>query len=91
MLHEPAQQQQHDPSSGYKTVIGAWMFLIYAIVYVGFVTINLVNARLMAKEIVFGLNLACVYGFGLILLAMIMALIYNFLCTKKENQLKGQK
>ncbi|MBN2063724.1 MAG: DUF485 domain-containing protein [Sedimentisphaerales bacterium] len=91
MLHEPAQQQHHDPSSGYKTVIGAWMFLIYAIVYVGFVTINLVNASLMAKEIVFGLNLACVYGFGLILLAMIMALIYNFLCTKKENQLKGQK
>jgi uncharacterized membrane protein (DUF485 family) len=34
-----------------------------------------------------GLNLACVYGFGLIILAIIMGLIYNYMCTQKEYEL----
>jgi len=32
------------------------------------------------------LNLAVSYGFGLILLAIIMGLAYNAVCTKKEKE-----
>ena len=37
--------------------------------------------------VVAGLNLAVVYGMGLIGLALVMALIYNALCTAKEKAL----
>jgi uncharacterized membrane protein YciS (DUF1049 family) len=34
-----------------------------------------------------GLNLAVVYGMGLIILAIIMGIIYNNMCTKAEDQM----
>ena len=38
----------------------------------------------MAKD-VGSLNVAIVFGFGIIILAIIQALIYNFICSKKEK------
>ena len=88
MLHEPAAQSGPDPASDYKQRLGVWMFAIYAIIYGGFILINVLNAELMEMQVVFGLNLAIVYGFALIVLALTMALIYNHLCTKRERVLK---
>ena len=65
------------------------MFIVYALVYAGFVLINIIRPVLMEKEIILGLNLAVVYGFGLIILSLIMALIYNYLCIKEESALNG--
>ena len=63
------------------------MFLIYAVIYAGFVAINVLNPILMEAVILFGLNLAVVYGFGLIIFALILALIYNAMCVRKEKAL----
>jgi hypothetical protein len=41
----------------------------------------------MESGVFAGLNLAVVYGFGLILFAFLMALAYNFACSKKEIEL----
>jgi uncharacterized membrane protein (DUF485 family) len=43
----------------------------------------------MAAEIVGGINLAVLYGFGLILLAIIMGVIYNAMCARAEDQMNG--
>ncbi len=88
MLHEPASQSGPDPASGYKSRLGVWMFLLYAIVYAGFVAINLKDATLMETIVCCGLNLAIVYGLGLIVFALVLALIYSHLCTRKERLLK---
>jgi uncharacterized membrane protein (DUF485 family) len=53
-------------------------------VYAGFIVINVVNPKLMGVIVFAGLNLACVYGFGLIVLAIIMGIIYNYLCSQQE-------
>ncbi len=45
----------------------------------------------MEKTVLFGLNLAVTYGFGLILLAIVMGLAYNHFCTKKENELEAAR
>lgn len=87
MFHEPAQQSGKDPASGYKTRIGNWMFLLYALIYVGFVAINIGKPKLMEAIVFWGLNLAVVYGFFLIVFALVLALIYNALCNKKEAEL----
>jgi len=84
MLHEPAAQSGPDASADYKMVIGVWMFMLYAVVYAAFVAINLLKPLWMEKTIIFGLNLAVVYGFGLIAFALVLALIYNRMCGSHE-------
>ena len=88
MLHEPAAQDSGpDHASEYKASLGVKMFIIYALVYAGFVAIPLFKPDLMDKKVLLGMNLAPVYGFGLIILALVMALIYNTACGAKEKEL----
>ena len=86
MQHEPNEPTGEDHSTDYKARIGVRMFIIYALVYAGFVVINIAAPLAMEKTIIFGLNLATVYGFGLIIFALILAMAYNRLCTIKEQQ-----
>jgi uncharacterized membrane protein (DUF485 family) len=88
MHHGPATDTGPDPASRYKSRLGVWMFLSYTLVYAGFVFLNVLNeGRIMQTIVVAGLNLAVVYGMGLIVLALILALIYNGFCTAKEKEL----
>ena len=87
MLHEPAANVVEDRASAYKMRLGGWMFVFYAIIYAGFVAINVISPLSMEKIIMFDLNLAVVYGFGLIIFALILALVYNYMCAKKELEL----
>jgi uncharacterized membrane protein (DUF485 family) len=88
MLHEPALQAGKDHAAEYKTRLGVKMFLFYSLFYVGFVTINMVKPVLMEAQVLLGMNLATVYGFGLIILALVMALIYNGMCGRREAELE---
>jgi len=90
MLHKPAAPAGKDPSASYKTRLGIWMFLFYAIFYGIFVAINLLNPQAMGNIVVAGLNLATVYGFVLIIGALLEALLYNMLCGKKEAELANK-
>lgn len=88
MLHEPAAVSTRDPSSPFKTRLGVWMFLLYCVIYAGFVFTNVFTEGEAMQEVVFsGLNLAVVYGMGLIIFALVLALIYNHKCTAKEKEL----
>ncbi|MBD3220636.1 DUF485 domain-containing protein [bacterium] len=90
MHHGPAQDSGPDPAGRYKTRLGVVMFIIYCVVYAGFVFTNvLTEGRAMQVIVVAGLNLAVVYGVGLIVFALVLALIYNALCTRKEAELAG--
>ncbi len=84
MLHEPASHYGPDASAHYKMRVGVWMFLLYAAVYAAFVAINLLKPLWMEKIVLFGLNLAVIYGFGLIAFALVLALIYNHMCGAHE-------
>ncbi len=91
MLHEPAAQSGEDHAQDFKSKLGVRMFIIYALVYAAFVAINVISPLAMEKIVFLGLNLAVVYGFGLIIFALIMALIYNRMCSLKERELNGSK
>lgn len=86
MGHGPAVKLGKDNAAAYKTRLGISMFIFYTLIYCGFVAINAVNPTLFEMT-VGGLNLAVVYGIGLIVFAFILALIYNSLCTKAELRL----
>ncbi len=86
MSHGPVTKWNEDGSSEYKAKLGVKMFFVYLTVYSGFIIINTINPKLMGIAIL-KVNLAVFYGIGLIILALIMALIYNYLCTRKENEM----
>jgi hypothetical protein len=87
VFHEPSEPAGKDPAFSYKRRLGVWLFLGYGVVYGGFVTINLLKPSLMAGIVAEGLDLAVVYGFGLIGFAVGLALVYNALCSRKERAL----
>lgn len=90
MLHEPAAQAGVDHATAYKMKLGVRLFVVYAVLYfVGFVGISVLKPTLMEKSVLFGMNLAVVFGFGLIVVALVLALVYNRMCTKKEAELNG--
>ena len=90
MEHGPAVEVNEDPAaSAYKTKLGLRFFAVYGVLFAGFVLINTFAPQLMKVKVLLGLNLAVIYGFTLILAAIIMGLIYNALCTKKEDELEA--
>jgi uncharacterized membrane protein (DUF485 family) len=84
MAHGPSTEWKTEKSEGYKTKLGLIMFAIYVPLYIIFVLICVLDPKLMGTD-VGKLNLAIVYGFGLIIVAIIQALIYNYMCSKREN------
>ncbi|NQV02697.1 MAG: DUF485 domain-containing protein [Bacteroidia bacterium] len=87
MLHEPAVPVEKDNAIAKKSKLGVILFLIYTAIYSGFVVIGLTKPELMGVEVMGGQNLAIVYGFGLIILAIVMGFIYNYFCTRMENKM----
>ena len=90
MDHGPAVELGVDHAAKRKTRLGIWMFILYTIVYAVFVAIGVLNYEAMSIIVFGGLNLAVTYGFGLIFLAIIMGLIYNWRCTKIEDQMNKE-
>ena len=58
--------------------IGFVLFSLYLALYLGFVLINAFYPALMKSTPVAGVNLAVLYGFGLIVAAILMAFLYGF-------------
>lgn len=65
--------------------IGMVLFLIYLALYGGFVLLNAFSPELMERAPLAGINLAILYGFGLIIAAFVMALLYGFLCDPHDE------
>ena len=85
MGHGPATEWKPDKCEGYKTKLGFIMFTIYTIVYFVFIILAVTNPQMLGNN-VGSLNVAITYGFGIIILAIIQALIYNWACSKKEKE-----
>ena len=63
-----------------KIRIGIRMTLLYSVVYGGFVALSVFQPTWMGARALLGMNLAVTYGLGLILIAIVFALVYNYLC-----------
>ena len=86
-MHEPSSQWAKDHAASIKRVLGLWFVTLYAILYAGFIVINVVSPGFMAVD-VGSFNVAIVYGFLLIIFAIFLAAIYNHICTHAEDVMK---
>ena len=69
---------------------GLVLFVFYLILYCGFVLVNAFAPEMMEKTplsgSLSGINLAILYGIGLILAALVLSLLYGFLCRSAREQ-----
>jgi len=71
------QTNARDSSERRKSNIGVMMTVLYALVYGGFVFLSVFYPASLGLRTFFGMNLAITYGLGLIVIAVIFAMIYN--------------
>jgi uncharacterized membrane protein (DUF485 family) len=62
--------------------IGLALFAVYLIFYGAFVFIAAFSPQTMEETPLAGVNLAIWYGFGLIVAAILLALVYGLACRK---------
>lgn len=86
-MHGPAAKLEADNAAAKKAKLGVILFFVYLIIYSGFVVIGLYDPDLMGVHVLGKQNLAIVYGFGLIVLAIVMGFIYNAVCTRMEDKM----
>lgn len=89
--HGPAVKLGRDNASPAKAKLGIILFFVYSLIYAGFVAINTIKPELMETPMPLGVNLAVFYGFGLIVIAIIMGIVYNAICTGYENKLNKKE
>ena len=66
--------------------LGLVLFALYLGLYGGFVLINAFSPETMALTPLAGVNLAVLYGFGLIGAAFLLALVYGWRCGSSEDE-----
>ncbi len=91
MSHERASSAGKPPAVSHKRRLGVILFLVYALIYTAFVAVNLADPALMDATFFAGLNVAVIYGFGLIVLAFILAIAYNRASRRHEAAFGGSQ
>ncbi|TWT85356.1 hypothetical protein Pla123a_01630 [Posidoniimonas polymericola] len=73
--------------------IGLRLFLVYLVFYGGFVLLTAFKPEAMEATPAAGVNLAIWYGFALIIVAFVLAMIYGWMCrgSQDANGAGGQK
>ena len=81
--HHTATEEPHDEQAAARRArYGLILFTIYCLLYGGFMLLNAFAPSLMETTPLWGINLAILYGFGLIGSALVLALIYAWLCRE---------
>ena len=61
--------------------LGMGLFIVYLVLYGTYVFMNAFSAQTMEATPFAGVNLAILFGFGLIIAALVLALLYGALCA----------
>lgn len=70
--------------TGRNSRLGFALFAIYLVLYGGFVLVNAFAPRMMEQTPYAGINLAVLSGFGLIVSAFVLAMIYGLACKDDD-------
>lgn len=65
--------------------LGLALFALYLVLYGGFVLLNTFSPETMGMTPWAGVNLAILYGFGLIGAAFVLAVVYGLCCGPSED------
>lgn len=82
MSEDPVAQTDHTGDS--ETAVrnaryGSLLFVVYLVLYGCFMALNVYDPKLMSSTPLGGVNLAILFGFGLIVAALLLAGVYMWL------------
>ena len=83
--HDPNHIDHHPETVGRNARVGMVLFILYVLFYLGFMVLNAFYPEKMHKPAAMGVNLAIVYGMGLIFLAFVLSILYMVLCRSKAK------
>lgn len=66
--------------------LGLILFSLYFALYAAFIVITVYDYRLLATEVFAGINLAVAFGMGLILAAIVLAVLYAKLAKSDPDE-----
>jgi uncharacterized membrane protein (DUF485 family) len=81
----PPSHDDHPEVISRNARYGIVLFLTYSLIYASFVALSAFAPTVMAKPVLGGVNLAVACGFGLIILAFVLALLYMYLCGVRRG------
>lgn len=70
----------NEPSSVRGARYGRVLFVVYLLLYGGYVCITAFAPAIMQRTPLAGINLSVLYGLALIATAILMALVYDWIC-----------
>jgi uncharacterized membrane protein (DUF485 family) len=79
-LPEKPRAEDHPDLTSLNARTGLVLFALYSTVYAVFVGLSAFSPETMGQPTPLGPNVAILYGFGLILGAILLALVYMVLC-----------
>ena len=84
VLHDHAgHDEPHDEATAARNArLGRILFATYLLLYLGYVLLATFRPDVMRQTAFAGLNIAVLYGFKLIGAALLLALVYAWLCRK---------
>ena len=81
----PVAKEQEDAAVvAHNTRMGVILFIVYVLFYGGFMALSAFWPEVMSKPFLRGANLAVVYGFALIIAALVLAMVYMKVCRKSK-------
>jgi uncharacterized membrane protein (DUF485 family) len=82
--NDPPQKAAHDAHVAPNARLGLALFAVYLALYLGFMGIAAFKYEWFNRAPFGGVNLAILYGMGLIVAALLLALLYMALCKRDE-------
>lgn len=89
-MHVNHTSEEKESLTKRKSSLGIRLFFIYLICYAGFVAIGVFQYELLSFQVLGGLNLAIAYGIGLIIFAVVLGIVYNYYCSKYEDEAEAE-
>ena len=85
-----AAHEDHPEVSSANARAGLVLFFVYLAAYSGFMGLAAFAPQVMARPAVGGVNLAITYGMGLIAGALVVAMIYMWICGRNFRAVKQE-
>ena len=79
MTEPSAHHDDHPHVVSRNARFGLALFAVYVLLYAGFIFLAVFRTDSLGEPALFGVNLAILYGFGLIAAAIVLALVYMIL------------
>jgi uncharacterized membrane protein (DUF485 family) len=84
--HSPGDETEDELVAARNARLGRWLFVGYLALYVGYMWLVAFRPDLLREQPAGGVNTGVWYGFGLIGAAILLSLVYGWMCRARPTE-----